>query len=317
MRFIVIFLGSFQQPLHCSFRIRVTTFAIHHHLAQIINCSDILIPRRIREPAIGLGIILFHTYSVIIAKSGTIHTCRISIIRSQCIIFKGFRFILFHSDTHFITDTQSFTIPFIFGSFLEISKSLFRLIQAIIVIQIILTHTQHSHRNLISHCLFIPFHCRFIIFQTGTATEEIIISHLKLSIAIILFSSLHHIFHCLLWILFHAITILISHPQFRQTTGFILFRPFTKPFECLIPVFFRPDTFPIATSQSKDRIIIVRFSRLCIPSESLFRFHFAKNTLFHIKSYTEHCIRITLFGRLANQFKRLFIVLLHSIAILI
>ena len=260
-------------------------------------------PRRIRKPAISFGIILLHTYSVIIAKSGTIHTHRIPIIRSQCIIFKSLRFIIFHSDTHFITDTQSFTVPFILGSFLEISKSLFRLIQVVIIIQIILTHTQHSHRNLISHRLVIPFHSRFIIFQTGTATEEIIISHLKLSIAIILFSSLHHIFHCLLWILFHAITILISHPQFRQTTGFILFRPFTKPFECLIPVFFRPDTFSIATSQSKDRIIIVRFSCLCIPGKGLFRFHFTKNTLFHIKTYTEHCIRITLFGSLANQFK--------------
>ena len=317
MRFVAILFGSFQQPLHRSFRIRSTTFTIHHHLTKIISRSNISIPCRIRKPSVSFGIVLFHAYSVVIAKSGTIHTRRISIIRSQRIIFKSFRFIIFHSDTHFITDTQSFAIPLVFGSFLEIGKSLFRFVQTVIIIQVILTHTQHCHWNFVGRSLLIPFHSRFIVFQTGAATKEIIISHLKLGITIVLFSSFHHIFHSLLRIFFHAIAIFISQAQLCQTTGLFLLRSFAEPFECLIPVFFRSDSFFVATSQSKNRIIIIRFSRLCIPSESLFRFCFAKNTFFHIKTRTEHRIRITLSGSPTNQFKCFFIVLLHSIAILI
>ena len=201
---------------------------------------------------------MLDTYTVIVAEPRAIHAHCVAIICGEGIIFECFRFIFFHSDTHFVTNAYSFTVEFLFCCLSEIDECFFGFVEFVVIVQIVFSQPEHSHRTVIGNCLFIPFHCLLVVFHAWAISVEIIVSHFELGICIVCFGCSGHIFYGLVWIFFYSVSVFISQSQFCNTTGFIILFSFVIPFECFVGVFLYSDSVFVATANCKHRICISR-----------------------------------------------------------
>ena len=89
---------------------------------------NVFISGGVIEPTEGFLKVLFNAYTIIMAETGAVHTHCIAIVCGKGVVLEGLRLIFFYSDAHFIADTYSFIIEFLFCRLFEISECFFTFI---------------------------------------------------------------------------------------------------------------------------------------------------------------------------------------------